>query len=81
MFESDEDEAGTYKYFAFLPDTPESTFHIEFRYGSDDADFGEWMAGDYAYWMAAGFPVDPTQQMIEDCIKLFCDENLAGEDE
>ena len=81
VFESDDDGAATFKYFAFLPDTPESTYHIEFRYGTDDADFGEWMAGDYAYWMAAGFPVDPTQQMVEDCIKLFCDENLAGEAE
>ncbi len=81
VFESDDAEASTFKYFAFLPDTPESTFHIEFRYGADDADFGEWMAGDYAYWMAAGFPTNPDQQIIEDVIKLFCDENLAEEAE
>lgn len=77
VFESDNDEASTFKYFAFLPDTPESTYHIEFRYGDADADLGEWMAGDYAYWMAAGIPVDYTQKLVEDCIELFCDENLA----
>lgn len=77
VFESDDATVGDYAYFAFLPDTPDSTYHIEFRYGSNDADFGEWMAGEYAYWMAAGIPTDYTQALIEDCIKLFCDENLA----
>lgn len=77
VFESDDATAGDFAYFAFLPDTPDSTYHIEFRYGSNDADFGEWMAGEYAYWMAAGIPTDYTQALIEDCIKLFCDENLA----
>lgn len=77
VFESDDATAGNFAYFAFLPDTPDSTHHIEFRYGSNDADFGEWMAGEYAYWMAAGIPTDHTQTLIEACIKLFCDENLA----
>lgn len=77
VFESDDAAADDYAYFAFLPDTPDSTYHIEFRYGSNDADFGEWMEGEYAYWMAAGIPTDYTQTLIEDCIKLFCDENLA----
>ena len=77
VFESDDATAGDFAYFAFLPDTPDSTYHIEFRYGSNDADFGEWMAGEYAYWMAAGIPTDYSQTLIEDCIKQFCDENLA----
>lgn len=77
VFESDDAAADDYAYFAFLPDTPDSTYHIEFRYGSNDADFGEWMEGEYAYWMAAGIPTDYTQTLIEDSIKLFCDENLA----
>lgn len=80
VFESDDADAGDFKYFAFLPDTPDSTYHIEFRYGSDDADLGEWMAGPYAYWMAAGIPIDHSQALIQDCIKLFCDENLAQEE-
>lgn len=77
VFESDDAAADDYAYFAFLPDTPDSTYHIEFRHGSNDADFGEWMEGEYAYWMAAGIPTDYTQTLIEDSIKLFCDENLA----
>ena len=77
VFKSDDASAESFMYFAFLPDTPDSTHHIEFRYGPDNADFGEWMAGEYAYWMAAGIPVDHTRSLVEDCIKLFCDENLA----
>lgn len=77
VFESDDATAADFKYFAFLPDTPDSTYHIEFRYGSNDADFGEWMTGEYAYWMAAGIPTDYTQPLVENSIKLFCDENLA----
>lgn len=80
VFESDDADAGDFKYFAFLPDTPDSTYHIEFRYGPDDADLGEWMAGTYAYWMAAGIPTDHSQTLVQDCIKLFCDENLAQEE-
>lgn len=79
VFESDDANSGDFTYFAFLPDTPDSTYHIEFRYGSDDEGMGEWMAGPYAYWMAAGIPVDYTQSLVKDCIKLFCDENLSGE--
>lgn len=77
VFESDDATAGDFAYFAFLPDTPDSTYHIEFRYGSNGADFGEWMAGEYAYWMAAGIPTDYTQSLVVNSIKLFCDENLA----
>ena len=80
VFESDDADAGDFKYFAFLPDTPDSTYHIEFRYGSDDTDLGEWMAGAYAYWMAAGIPTEHPQALVQDCIKLFCDENLGQEE-
>lgn len=79
IFESDDADAGDFAYFAFLPDTPDSTYHIEFRYGASAADLSEWMAGEYAYWMAAGIPTDHTQALVENSIKLFCDENLAGE--
>lgn len=77
VYETDDADAGDYAYFAFVPDTPDTTYHIEFRYGSDKADLGEWMAGEYAYWMASGIPTDYTQEIVEDAIGLFCDENLA----
>ena len=37
----------------------------------------QYNEGPYAYWLAAGFPVDADEEMIRNVITLFCDENLA----
>lgn len=34
-------------------------------------------AGAYAYWLATGISTDVTQEDIENCIQLFCTENLS----
>ena len=78
VFESADADAGEFMYFCFAPDTPAETYHIEFRYGSDRDSLSHFDAGPYAYWMAAGIPVDCDRTMIENCIELFCAENLAG---
>ena len=38
----------------------------------------EYDAGEYAYWVASGISTDCDQTMIDNCIELFCTENLAG---
>ena len=78
VFESADADAGEFTYFCFAPDTPAETYHIEFRYGSDLDNLGHFDAGACAYWMAAGISVDCDSTMIENCIELFCAENLAG---
>ena len=40
----------------------------------------EFMSGDYAYWMASGITQDYDDEMIHNCIKLFVDENVGGEE-
>ena len=37
----------------------------------------KYNAGPYAYWLAAGFPADADEAMIENVITLFCAEHLA----
>ena len=64
--------------FYFAPDTPQETYHIEFRYGSDQSKLGSYDSDSYAYWLPSGISADYNQKMIEDCIQLFCAENLAG---
>ena len=83
LYETDDEDAGEFKYFLLFPDTPATTYHIEFRYGSDIDALALYNDGPYAYWLAAGIPVDADQTMIENVIQLFCDENLAemGEEE
>ena len=83
LYETSDADAGEFRYFFMMPDTPATTYHLEFRYGSDVDALTQYNAGPYAYWLAAGFPADADQAMIENVITLFCEENLAemGEEE
>lgn len=76
-YESDDANSGEFTYFCIAPDTSATTYHIELRYGSDLTALGQYDAGNYAYWLAAGISTEYDQTMIENCIKLFCKENLS----
>ncbi|WP_296691314.1 hypothetical protein [Ruminococcus sp.] len=77
LYETTDNDAGEFKYFLMMPDTPATTYHTEFRYGSDLNDLAEYSKGAYAYWLAAGIPANCGEKMIEDCIGLFVEENLS----
>ncbi len=77
LYETADEDAGEFKYFYMMPDTPDTTYHLEFRYGSDKDALTLYNDGPYAYWLAAGFPVDADAELIEKVITLFCEENLA----
>ncbi len=77
-FESDDADSGEFTYFYFAPDTSAETYHIEFRYGSDAEALGSYDSGAYAYWLGSGIATDCDETMIDNCIQLFCTENLAG---
>lgn len=76
-FESDDADSGEFTYFYLAPDTNDTTYHIEFRYGSDADALEKYDAGDYAYWLGSGISTDYDQTMVENCIELFCKENLS----
>ena len=76
-YESDDAGSGEFTYFCLAPDTNTTTYHIEFRYGSDLSALGQYDAGNYAYWLASGISTDYDQAMVENCIQLFCTENLS----
>ena len=77
LYETADADAGEFRYFYMMPDTPATTWHLEFRYGSDVDALAQYNAGPYAYWLAAGIPVDADEEMIQNVITLFCEENLA----
>ena len=54
IYESDDADSGEFTYFCIAPDTMKTTWHIEFRYGSDLDALEKYDAGEYAYWLAAG---------------------------
>ena len=81
LFETADEDAGEFKYFFMMPDTPATTYHLEFRYGSNTDDLVKIVEGPYAYWLAAGLPVDADAELINNVITLYCEENLAEEQE
>ena len=76
LYETADADAGEFRYFYMMPDTPSTTFHLEFRYGSNMDDLAMYNEGPYAYWLAAGFPVDADADTIKNVIELFCLENM-----
>ena len=70
------DEAGEFQYILLCPDTMDTTFHIEFRYGKDLDELKGYMVGPYAYWLSAGIDRDADEQTIQNVIALFCLENM-----
>ena len=77
IYKSDDENSGDFTYFAFAADTPDTTYHIEFRYGYTEYKINSFYDGDYAYWMASGIKTDASEDVISDCVELFCSENLA----
>lgn len=81
IFESTDGAADEFRYFFLCPDTPLTTYHMEFRYGSDLEDLLKYDSGKYANWLAAGMLKDALAEkdeaMIKNCIALFCSENLG----
>ncbi len=75
MYQSTE-PAGEFTYLFFLPDTMETTYHLEFRYGSDPDALLGYMKGPYAYWLSAAIDADADEDTITRVIRLFCLENL-----
>ena len=73
------DDTGEFTYLLFRDDTMASTYHIEFRYGSDLDALQKYFTGPYAYWLSAGIDASADAQTIDNVIDLFVTENLSGE--
>ena len=78
-YESDDADSGEFTYFCLAPDTNTTTYHIEFRYGSDLDQLLKYFTGPYAYWLSAGIDENADAQTIDNVIDLFVTENLSGE--
>ena len=77
IYKADE-ENDAFTYFAFADDTPAETYHLEFRYGPALENIVSYYEGEYAYWLAAAIPANYAESsMMQDCIKLFVDENMG----
>ena len=78
FYQSEDADSGEFTYFAFSPDTMESTYHLEFRYAEELSDLQSWFEGNYAYWNAAGIAENCDLETIQNVIHLFATENLSA---
>ena len=78
FYQSEDENSGQFTYFAFSPDTMETTYHLEFRYAEDLSDLQSWFEGNYAYWNAAAIAEDYDQATMKHVIELFTTENLSA---
>ena len=80
VFQSTDKNEDEFKYVFLCPDTPATTYHIEFRYGSDLTELLKLNTGKYANWVGSGMLksalAEKNEAMIKNCIALFCKENL-----
>ena len=80
FYRSEDADSGEFTYFAFSPDTMETTYHLEFRYAEDVNDLQSWFEGNYAYWNAAAIAENCDAETVINAINLFATENLSGEE-
>ena len=77
FYQSEDADSGEFTYFAFSPDTMETTDHLEFRYAEDLDDLQSWFEGNYAYWNAAAIDENYDLETMQNVIALFANENLS----
>ena len=80
FYQSEDENSGEFTYFAFSPDTMETTYHLEFRYAEALSDLQSWFEGNYAYWNAAGIAENYDLETMNNVIALFATENLSAEE-
>ena len=79
-FKSEDEDSGQFTYF-FISHPIHQHQHIILNSDmeADEDALKEYFSGEYGYWMASGISTECDQTMIENCIELFCTENLAEE--
>lgn len=82
LYKSKDGNKDEFTYIFMCPDTPATTYHLEFRYGSSEEELLKLTEGKYKNWLIAGFSADafedPQEIMIQKVIALFVVENLAA---
>lgn len=82
LYQAQEADAGEFQYLLMFPDTPDTTFHLEFRYGDTEENVVSLLKGPYAYWVGPAIASSALQEENEDTlqkvISLFVVENLVS---
>lgn len=82
LYKAQEDTNDEFQYLFMRPDTPETTYHLEFRYGDTEENILKLTDGKYAYWLAAGIRTsamtEEDEDTLQNVISLFVVENTVS---
>ena len=81
LFRAQEGPEDEFRYLLMFPDTPDTTFHLEFRYAGAEEDVLNLLDGPYAYWVGSAIAcsamTEENEDTLQKVISLFVVENLA----
>ncbi len=82
LYKSADGNKDEFTYLYMCPDTPETTYHLEFRYGDTEENMLKLTDGKYKNWLAAAVQTsaltDPAEEMMQKVIALFVLENVGA---
>ena len=82
LYQAQEAPADEFQYLLMFPDTPETTYHLEFRYAETEEDVLNLLDGPYGYWVGSAIQksalTEENEETLQNVISLFVVENLAG---
>ena len=82
LYKAQEAAEDEFQYLLMFPDTPDTTYHLEFRYAGTEADVLNLLEGPYAYWVGSAIRTsaltEENEETLQKVISLFVVENLAG---
>ena len=82
LYKSNDGNKDEFTYIFMCPDTPATTYHLEFRYGDSEENVLKLTDGKYKNWLAAGVSAsaleDPNETLLQQVIALFVIENLSA---
>ena len=82
LYKSKDGNTDDFAYLFMCPDTPATTYHLEFRWGDTEENILKLTDGKYKNWLAAGFSAealtDPNETLLQQVIALFVIENVSS---
>ena len=81
LYQAQEGPADEFQYLLMFPDTPDTTYHLEFRYAKTEENVENLTGGPYAYWVGSAIQksalTEENEDTLQKVISLFVVENLV----
>lgn len=81
LYQAKDEKDDGFEYLLMFPDTPDTTYHLEFRYADTEENVLSLTSGDYGYWVGSAIRSsalsEENEATLQNVISLFVVENLA----